>query len=510
MNGSSGQWSETVWNGKGAGAARGATGGGCSTRFAAPFWQQELADWAAVGCGSQRAVADIAAAGDPYPGVAIYDSTPNQLGSVGWESMGGTSVSTPLIAATFALAGGPGGVEYPARTLYENELRAPASLRDVESGSSGECSKLPNPEGLSGCTTLEEAAACSSQAICVKKAQLIEFTSAPPVAARVRGSTYTVSATASSGLAVSLASGTPAVCTLEGATVTFIAAGECTVEADQAGNAEYRIAPRARQSFAVGKGAQVITFTSAPPLTAGVGGASYAVAATASSGLAVSLSSATPSVCSLAGSTVTFVGAGGCTIDANQPGNADYEAAPEAQQSFAVAAAPEPIVLPPSGTLSLRTPVSAPVTPAADSNFSLVGSPAVNRYTGRITFTASFANPGTLSWLLTFPNGAFGVVQAAKATCGKARSRLKGKCRPAAIVFAQGRSSVAGGGSITFVVTPSPLARKALDAALEHGRGLPVTATLTFQSSRGGAPVSHARSLMVRIVSSRKQGERSH
>jgi hypothetical protein len=47
------------------------------------------------------------------------------------------------------------------------------------------------------------------------------------------------------------------------------------------------------------------------------------------------------SVCSIAGSTVTFT----CTLDANQAGNGEYEAAPQVQQSFAVAqSAPPPAV----------------------------------------------------------------------------------------------------------------------------------------------------------------------
>jgi hypothetical protein len=40
----------------------------------------------------------------------------------------------------------------------------------------------------------------------------------------------------------------------------------------------------------------------------------------------------------VSGSTVSFVGTGTCTLDANQAGNADYTAAPTATQSFTVVA----------------------------------------------------------------------------------------------------------------------------------------------------------------------------
>jgi hypothetical protein len=62
---------------------------------------------------------------------------------------------------------------------------------------------------------------------------------------------FTVSATASSGLAVSFASTTSAVCTVSGATVTLAAAGTCTIQATQTGNANWLAATPVSQSFQV-------------------------------------------------------------------------------------------------------------------------------------------------------------------------------------------------------------------------------------------------------------------
>jgi hypothetical protein len=168
---------ETVWNdggqnNKGEREGAGAGGGGCSTSFTAPSWQQNGSDWQAVGCGTHRAVADISADADPYTGVAVYDSTPViQEGEEikGWNVLGGTSVASPIIASVFALAGGAHGVEYPAETLYENLAASPSSLHDVVTGSNGECSKPFTEEGLSGCTALQEAASCSQEAICLAR-----------------------------------------------------------------------------------------------------------------------------------------------------------------------------------------------------------------------------------------------------------------------------------------------------------------------------------------------------
>jgi hypothetical protein len=358
-----GAWAgETVWNGASSskGKSGGAAGGGCSTHFAAPAWQQALANWSAVGCGSYRAVADVSADADPYTGVAVYDSTALSNGTVpGWFTVGGTSLASPLIAATFALAGGAGGVEHPAQTLYASMLAEPALLHDVTSGSNGACSRPALGDGLSGCTPAEAAESCSQHAICLagegydgptglgtpagigafipgpRESQQVEFKSNPPQSARVGGPTYAVSATASSGLAVALSAVTPTICKLTGSAVSFLAAGTCTIKATQGGDLKYEPA-EAQQSFAVAKGTQRIEFTAFPDGST-VGATEAKVSALATSGLPVAVQALTPSVCSVSeAGMVSLLGLGTCTIEAQQSGNANWEEAPPLEQSFTV------------------------------------------------------------------------------------------------------------------------------------------------------------------------------
>ena len=68
------------------------------------------------------------------------------------------------------------------------------------------------------------------------------------------------------------------------------------------------------------------------------GDSDFDVSATASSGLAVSFTSS--GSCTVAGSTVHISGAGSCTITAHQPGDANYNPAPDVPQSFSIAARP--------------------------------------------------------------------------------------------------------------------------------------------------------------------------
>src|SRR6185437_8297741 len=86
--------------------------------------------------------------------------------------------------------------------------------------------------------------------------------------------------------------------------------------------------------FATGSTPQTITFAGLNNAT--LGAAPFTVSATASSGRAVSLASATPTVCTVAGTLVTLVTRGSCTIIASQPGNATYAAAQTVVQSFNV------------------------------------------------------------------------------------------------------------------------------------------------------------------------------
>ena len=87
--------------------------------------------------------------------------------------------------------------------------------------------------------------------------------------------------------------------------------GTCVIDANQAGNANWNAAPQAQQSVpVVAKGDQTITFTSTAPPAAKVG-PTYTVTATATSGPPVTftIDATATSVCSISGSTVSFIGA---------------------------------------------------------------------------------------------------------------------------------------------------------------------------------------------------------
>lgn len=83
----------------------------------------------------------------------------------------------------------------------------------------------------------------------------------------------------------------------------------------------------------IGHTMQNITFDNPGTQTVG---APLTLSATATSGLTVSFTSATPGVCTLSGTTAAFATAGTCTIDASVAGNSTYAASSQVAQSFTV------------------------------------------------------------------------------------------------------------------------------------------------------------------------------
>jgi hypothetical protein len=148
-------------------------------------------------------------------------------------------------------------------------------------------------------------------------------------------------ASASSGLPVTFTSLTPSVCSVAGNQLSLLLPGTCTVAADQAGNAQFEPAPTVQQAAQVVPALQVVIFGNPGPQTLDFG--AVALSAVASSGLPVSFSSLTPSVCSISGNSALLLQVGLCTVQAEQPGNTVVAAAAPVVVTFAVGAAGLPV-----------------------------------------------------------------------------------------------------------------------------------------------------------------------
>ena len=113
-------FSETGWSG---------SGGGCSAYETATSAQSSFSSGGSVNCGTKRGTPDISLDADPSSGVSVYDST-RYNGQRGWWTVGGTSASSPMIAARAAVA----GVVVDSAYVYG---LSSSSLRDITSGDNG-------------------------------------------------------------------------------------------------------------------------------------------------------------------------------------------------------------------------------------------------------------------------------------------------------------------------------------------------------------------------------------
>jgi Regulator of chromosome condensation (RCC1) repeat len=155
------------------------------------------------------------------------------------------------------------------------------------------------------------------------------------------------------------------------------------------------------QSMALSELCQTIAF--APIGNRTYGAPDFAVSATASSTLPVSLTAS--GNCTVSGTTLHIGGAGSCRVTASQAGNADYNPAPDAAQTFAIAKASQSITLSPLANKTLGAPdFRVDATASTGLPVSLVASgrctvrDAIVHLTGVGSCTLTASQPGNANY----------------------------------------------------------------------------------------------------------------
>jgi len=228
----------------------------------------------------------------------------------------------------------------------------------------GSCNVVANQAGNSNYS----AAPAVSQSFLINKAnQTLTFS---VIAAKTYGDApFIPPASTTSGLAATFTVDTN--CTLSGSTVTLTGAGTCGITAAQAGDSNYNAASSLYQTVTINKANQTITGFS-PPATGTYRGTASLTATNGSSTSPLVFSSATTGVCTVSGSTVTYVAPGNCTVNVNQAADANYNAAPQVSGDITVNKA----VL--TATANDKTRVYGAANPAFDLAYSgFVNSEAI-------------------------------------------------------------------------------------------------------------------------------------
>ena len=301
----------------------------------------------------------------------------------------------------------------------------------------GTCSLTASQAGDS---VYKQAPSVTRSFAVTKASQSITFTN--PGNKTMLLSPFTVTATASSGLTVTLISTTPAVCAVSGFEVTLLGPGTCSLTASQPGNEAYAAASSVTRSFTVTKVSQSVTFANPGGKT--LVQTPLSVTATASSGLPVTITTTTTGVCTISGFQVTLLATGTCTLSARQPGNAVYAAAPVVNRSFTVTKAPQTITLPNPGPQSMLVPIVV-LSPWASSNLAVTLSSTTSTVCTVAADTVTLKKAGTCK---------IKAVQAGNATYAAAPAVTVSFAVSAAtslpLIVASGPSLTAGGQPFAF------------------------------------------------------------
>ncbi len=264
-----------------------------------------------------------------------------------------------------------------------------------------------------GDPSFEPATPVTKTVSVTKQTPTVSITSSAPSGPMV-GTTYTPVATTSvpGGFATLSVTGG---CTLASGILSFTSTANCVVSAGRTGDSLYLDAVPVTQTISPVKGAQTIQFTSPVPVDPAVNGAG-SVTASSTSGLVVTFSSTTTSICTAtAGGTLGFVTPGICIVAADQAGNAAYLVAATVTLSFSIGGTPQTITLtstPPKAVVFdtfLQTATSSSgLQVSFSASFSSLSVCSVTN-TGLVTYLAA----GTCTVLANQAGNANGTINAA-------------------------------------------------------------------------------------------------
>lgn len=190
---------------------------------------------------------------------------------------------------------------------------------------------------------------------------------------------FSVSPVSTSGLAVTVVSSTPSVCTVSDNVVTIVGSAiggaTCSLTASQPGNTNYSAALDVTRTFTVSQKSQsTLTMSSASTAIYGQTITLAAIGGSGTGSLSFSVTSPIgPGLCSVSGSTLTLGNAGSlCKVQATKAASANYLIQTSAEQTITTTRAGQTVAFTspvPTTPLALDT-----YTPIATANSTVTGS----------------------------------------------------------------------------------------------------------------------------------------
>lgn len=287
----------------------------------------------------------------------------------------------------------------------------------------------------------------------------VSFT-APVFTGGVAITSYTVTANPGGATATGAASPISVTGLTNGTAYTFTVTATNPIGTGVASTASAPVTPM---------GTQTITFGNPGTQTLGT---SPSLTASASSGLTPVFSSTTSGVCTVTGGgTLTLIAVGTCTIEANQAGNASYQAAAPISHSFAV----------------------NPAVPGAPTAATAVAGDA----SASVSFTAPASNGGSAITGYTVTASPGGIT----ATGTASPISVTGLTNGTAYSFRVSASNSAGAGVLSIASnTVTPIGEQTISFTDPGSQTVGVALTVTATASSGLAPVFTSSTLSICTV----------
>lgn len=224
-----------------------------------------------------------------------------------------------------------------------------------------------------------------------RASQTISF--AQPSGVTYGAAPYALAPTSSSGLSVTLTSGTPLACSVASNIVTVVGAGTCTLTAAQAGDSSYLAATDVSRSFAVAQASQSPLSISSASSVAFGGTISLGTTGGSGSG-AVTYAVSGPSTCTVNGTILTPGNTGStCVVTATKAGDTNHTSVSSSAQTITVTQAGQVLAF--TSSVPASPVATGSYTPAASSTSTVTG--ASSGLTPTITVRAASSSVCTIS-----------------------------------------------------------------------------------------------------------------
>ena len=338
-----------------------------------------------------------------YIGIGTCSLTPSATAGTNYALVTGTAQTfsvgqaTPTISISNLPASGTYGGSFTPTFSYTGD-----GTTSVSSNSTSICtvtSGVVHYIGIGTCSLTPSATPGTNYALVTGTAQRFSVGQATPTisisnlpASGTYGGSFTPTFSYTGDGTTSVSSNSTSICTVTSGVVHYVGVGTCSLTPSATAGTNYALVTGTAQTFSLGQATPTISISNLP--ATGTYGSSFTPSLGYNGDGTSSIVSGTPSVCTVTGGVVHFVGLGTCTLTSSATAGTDYAAVTGTPQNFTVGQATATVSL---SNLSLTYNGSPQAATATTSPSGLATTITYNAGTAVPTAAGSYAIVATIS-----------------------------------------------------------------------------------------------------------------